>query len=502
MNARKNKIVMFNPKASPKMPYDAHPLAILTAVSMLDESVYEICVIDWHYDRFEELLRDACRDAFICGITSMTGYQLSTMLQGARIAKASNPDIIVVCGGCHPTLMPEQTLANHLVDMVVIGQGPRTFAELVAALANGTDLHAVDGIGFKENGRAVLTTPRPRTDINTFPPVPYHLLKDFDQFLPKTSFAQKTFYYLTSEGCTGNCKFCAEESLYHRKWRSLDIPRVIDDIVSMRAKYAFDGVAISDSNFYVSEKRVAEFCEKMIPLGLKWGGTSARPDQLSRYSDATLALMKQSGLSDIFLGVESGSDDTLVLMDKKCVIQDTLNILPRLHKHGIRVQCSFVIGVPGVEIKEDFRSTMKFINYLRSTAWVSQFHLFVYTPLPGTRFIADAVKQGYCVPQTLEEWTKYELHADIVPWVPKRYSQFTDAASIYFMFLAGHAKHVISAIMPRSLQWLGWIMYHAMRGLSDFRISTSCFVFPVEYHVIKWVLLRKDRLFGKKKLLF
>ncbi|MDO9541136.1 MAG: radical SAM protein, partial [Kiritimatiellia bacterium] len=343
---------------------------------------------------------------------------------------------------------------------------------------------------------------RPREDINNFPAYPYHLLENFETFLVTTSFAKKALYYLTSEGCTGKCKFCGEESLYHRRWHSLAVDRVIAEIRALQNRYHFDGVAIADSNFYVNQQRVIEFCEKIKPLNLKWGGTSGRPDQLRKYQDSTFAMMKDSGLHDLFLGVESSDNNTLALMAKGTTVEDTIEVIPRLRRHGIRVQCSFIIGVPGVDVRKDLKSTMAFINRLRRTGNVAQFHLFVYTPLPGTGFLADAVRLGYKVPKKLEEWCHYEFHAHTTPWIPKKYAEITDACSIYFMFLAGHTHTIVRSVLPRGTQWMGIIAERMMFLVSLLRVSTCCFAFPIEYRIIKWILLHKDRFFGNKKLMF
>ncbi len=497
------RILMINPQASPKMPYDGPPLSILAPLCKLVGTGRTITVLDWHYANYEDRIRKAAENADVCGITCMTGYQIKTMLEAARIAKASNPRLVIVCGGAHPTLMPEQTLRNNLIDVVVIGQGPTTFQELIEALEGRRELSAVRGIGWKkDDGQLVINEARERENISDFSPVPYHLLEHFEDYIIKTSFAERTLYYLSAEGCPGACKFCAEESLYHRRWRGLPVDRIIADIRAAREKYDFDGVAIADSNFYVNEKRVVDFCTAMKPLGLKWGGTSGRPDQLARYKDETFALMKASGLSDIFLGVESGDDQTLELMGKGCVTQQTLDVLPRLHKHGIRVQCSFIIGVPGVDVRKDFKSTMRFINRLRKTGDVSQFHLFVYTPLPGTRFMADAQKLGYKIPENLEDWTHYELHAHTSPWIPKRYALYTDAASVYFMFLARNTEQVVRALIPRPWLPLALLAERLMYGISLIRVSTAFFFFPIEFRIIKWVLMHKSRLFPDKKIMF
>ena len=113
-----------------------------------------------------------------------------------------------------------------------------------------------------------------------------------------------------------------------------------------------------------------------------------------------------------------------------------------------------------------------------------------------------AIRLGYKLPQKLEDWCHYELHAHTTPWVPKKYAEITDACSIYFMFLAGHVRKVIRSVLPRGTQWLGIIAERMMYLISLLRISTGCFAFPIEYRIIKWVLLHKDRFFRGKKLMF
>ena len=502
MNSPRPKIVMFNPLASPKMPYDGPPMSILAAVCLIDLEKYDVKAIDWHYKDFEKRIAAECADALIFGVTCMTGYQIGTMLAAARLAKQVNPSIVVVCGGSHPTLMPEQTLENPLIDCVVIGQGPRTFKNLVECLVAGKTPEGIAGVGFKKDGRIVINDAALREDINNFPRYPYHLLDNYEDYLVTTRFARKAAYMLTSEGCPSNCSFCGEAALYKRRWIALTVDRVMEEIEDLKKRYNIDGVVIADSNFFVDERRVAEFCRRLIPLGIRWGGTSARSDQLKRYKDETWQLMKDSGLDGIFLGVESASDETLRVMNKGAHIADTLAVLPRAKRFGFDMQCSFVVGVPGIDVEKDFKNTMKFINEMRRQDLVSQFHVFIYTPLPGTPFLPAAERQGYKVPAKLEDWISYEFHAHSPPWVPKTYAGITDQLSVYFMFLSGNARKVVQSVAPRRLLWLGLLAERVVYHLSAFRVQHCFFRFPIEFKVAKFVLLHRAMFFRDKKLLF
>ncbi len=493
---------MFNPRASLKMPYDGPPMSILAAVSKIDLNVYRVVVVDWHSKDFEKRLERECADAMVLGVTCMTGYQIGRMLAAAALAKQVNPAIKVVCGGWHPTLMPKQTLSHELIDFIVMGQGPWSFEALVNCIRNGQLPGTVPGVGYKKDGRLLINERPPIENINNFPPMPYQLLAHYEDFLAETSFAKRAAYILTSQGCPSNCNFCTEAAFHRRQWTARPVDWIIALIKDFKEKYNIDGVIVADSNFYVNEKRVAEFCKAMIPLGLKWGGTSSRSDQLARYSDETWDLMKASGLHDIFLGVESASNETLKAMNKGNKIEDTLAVLPKARQRGIRIQCAFVIGVPGVDIQKDFEADMRFINAMRKTDLVAQFHMFSFTPYPGVPFLKQSFALGYKQPDTLEEWGNYTLHADVAPWIPPQYPNITDQLSVYFMFLAGHTRKVVTAVAPPRLLHLALWAESVLYRLFSFRVQHSFFRLPIEFNMIMFILHRRQWFFGDTKIYF
>ncbi len=499
---KRPKIVMFNPQASPKMPYDGPPLSILSAVAAIDFNQYDVRIVDWHYPDAEQRIARECADALVFGVTCMTGYQIGTMLKSVELAKKVNPNIKVVCGGWHPTLLPEQTLDCEFIDYVVMGQGPWTFKALVDCIRNNQLPEQLLGVGYKKDGKKFIAERPPIEPITSFPPLPYHLLDRYEDYLVQTSFAKRAAYILSSQGCPSNCHFCSEAAFHYRKWTALPVEQVIATIKDLKAKYNIDGVVVADSNFFVNEKRVAEFCRQLIPLKLHWGGTSSRADQLARYSDETWQLMEDSGLFDIFLGVESASNETLKVMNKGCTIEHTIATLPKAKQHGISIQCSFVIGVPGVDIQKDFETDMRFINEQRKKGLVAQFHMFSFTPYPGVPFLVEAVKLGYHQPTTLTGWGHYDLHADVAPWIPPKYPKITDQLSVYFMFLAGNARKVVASVAPKKLLWLALLAERVIYHLSAFRVNHSFFRFPIEYRIAKFILMHRTKFFGDKKLVF
>jgi hypothetical protein len=85
----------------------------------------------------------------IVGISMLTGTYKSAENVG-RIAKELNEDVVVVVGGTHPTVLPDETIKNEYFDYVVRGEGEYTFLDL----AEGVMIADIPGLTYiNERGR-------------------------------------------------------------------------------------------------------------------------------------------------------------------------------------------------------------------------------------------------------------------------------------------------------------------------------------------------------------
>ena len=94
------------------------------------------------------------------------------------IKAVKQQDLPLCLIGQHPTARPEACLSESDVDYVVIGEPENTVSELVDALASGKqDFRSIDGLGFNENGKAILTGKRAFIeDLDSLPFPARHLL--------------------------------------------------------------------------------------------------------------------------------------------------------------------------------------------------------------------------------------------------------------------------------------------------------------------------------------
>ena len=144
------------------------PLPVIALGTHLEKNGYETLIIDQRVENnWKELLEStlANKNVICVGISSMTGSQITGGIEASKVVKSVSPEIPVVWGGVHPSLMPEQTAASEFVDIVVIGEGEDTILELAQKFEKKEPIESVKGISYKDKGKVVCTCQREFFDI-------------------------------------------------------------------------------------------------------------------------------------------------------------------------------------------------------------------------------------------------------------------------------------------------------------------------------------------------
>src|SRR3984957_9693036 len=151
---RSKKIVFFFPAFAST---DATaPLGILAVSTPLLRAGYQVRIIDSTITHnFQKRVLEELSDALCLAVSLVTGPMIKETVQIAKEAKRLYPNLPVILGGWHPSLLPDQTLAAEYVDVVVKGQGEDAMLEIVERIAAGESLRGVEGVGYKEDGRLV-----------------------------------------------------------------------------------------------------------------------------------------------------------------------------------------------------------------------------------------------------------------------------------------------------------------------------------------------------------
>lgn len=316
----------------------------------------------------------------VVGISSVT-QNFEIAKKYAKLVKSAGYAVII--GGAHISAMPVALTDD--MDVGVVGEGEETLAELMSlylidkTFANKERLSQVKGIVYSHNGNKIQTEPRPLIDPLDKIPFP---AREF-------SYIHRGFNVFTSRGCPYKCCFCFT-SHHWQKVRFFPTEYVVREIKDIIEKYNPSHITIADDLFIQNKKRLAEIVgllkEAKITEHVSFN-INLRTDHVD---DRTAELMKEMGVKDVFMGVESGVQRSLTyLKGGKITVEQNRMAIEILKKHGIRCTAGIIIGAP-TETKEEILETLKFVKESK----LDKFYIFTLTPLPGTAVWNYALKKG------------------------------------------------------------------------------------------------------------
>lgn len=436
------KVVLFNP--APRSGVQAHrrvelPLSLLCPATPLVRAGHDVVIVDQFADpAWQRKLARALDERPVCfGVTCMTGPQILYALDACRYAKERHPDLPVVWGGVHASLMPHQTLAHPLVDVVVIGEGEATFFELVHALAEQRPLDGVAGIAFRgDAGRVHVTPPRPFVDLDAEPPLAYELV-DLDLYR-RRMFGVDHLSFNSSRGCTFRCSFCWDPVMHKRTWRAMRPDTVLEDLRKIVREHGIRGFLFTDDHFFIDLKRARAILEKIVAadLGVTIGKLQIRADTICRMQPDFLELLVRAGVTRLTIGVESGSQRILDLIKKDVTVEEVIEANRRLAPHPIVPLYLFMMGMP-TETPDDLRASIELAERLIADNPKAAKTFNIYTPYPGTELYGVARELGLREPDRLEGWARFNFRnvPEEAAWIPPETKRLIENLDLPLMFL-------------------------------------------------------------------
>jgi radical SAM superfamily enzyme YgiQ (UPF0313 family) len=414
------------------------------------------------------LARVAAPETSMLAVTVMPGPQVTQAVDVCRRIKAAHPGVPIVWGGYFPTQHADTVLSAPFVDYVVRSQGELPLLALVATLRSGGSLAAIGGLSWT-NGAGTVTHNGvgPMMPLDDLPELPYARV-DMRQYIHRNYLGRRTAAHNSSFGCPFACSFCAVVAMSNRRWLAQSPARMERVVRHLASTYRVDAVQMHDMDFFISEARTAEFCDRIRDLHIGWWGLG-RVDTLMQYSEKTWQGMARSGLKMIFSGAESGSDATLAAMNKggKASTSLTLDLADRMRRHGIVPEFSFVLGSPP-DPMGDVARTFEFIRTIKRINPATEVVLYTYTPVPLDGTLYDRARQeGFAFPDSLEEWASPRWQALSmrrgagIPWmegaVRRRIRNFERVINAYYPTVTD----------PRLTRWRRGVL----RGLSAWRYA-------------------------------
>jgi radical SAM superfamily enzyme YgiQ (UPF0313 family) len=378
------------------------PLNLLCIGTGLKAAGFEVKIINCAFEKDPlRAIGGHLKDTLFAGITMLTP-EVPSAYRVMKFIK-ENSSIPIVAGGWHSTLFAEQTAESEIVDFVVCGEGEEHILYIAKMLEAKTNIR---GKIFSKKF----------IDLNKLDLVDYSIDENIERFIRSYLTDHLSKYvtqpmrwlpYESSRGCPSQCSFCINTVTENNHYRSISSEKVILELEYLSRKYKLTHLKFIDDNFFVDMSRSRRIAEGLLKKGIKltWDA-ECRCDYFNErmLNDETLKLMKESGLIQLTLGVESGSAHSLRLMKKGIAPDEAEYAIKKCNEHGIIARSSFILEIPG-ENFNDIKQTITFINRMRRFPYFTC-GVGTFRPYPRCELTNELLSKGYLKqPQTLIQWS-------------------------------------------------------------------------------------------------
>ncbi|MEA1958957.1 MAG: radical SAM protein [Chloroflexota bacterium] len=355
------------------------PYSLLQIGALLREQGHDVSLIDANgdnldYHRLSAKLESPQYDALVFRFTPTTfDHDMKT----AVLSKKLHPHAVTIgiCWTLHS--LPEQVIAGvPELDVYVRHEYETVTPQLIDALDGNTSLADVTGIAYRTGERiAVTEDAAPVDDYDSLPIPAYDLLACFDNYFINTPAGKPFTIMYTSKGCPYGCTFC---TVARTKWKKRNAAGILEELRYLRENYGIKTVSFFDETFTIDRRRVLDIARGISynDLEVKWYCNT----RVELVDKGLLATMYRGGCRGVSFGVESGSQSVLDKAEKGSTIEQAEHAILWAKKAGIKVYCSFIMGLP-CETWDTVRETIDFVRRTLPTG--AQFN--VATPYPGTK---------------------------------------------------------------------------------------------------------------------
>jgi radical SAM superfamily enzyme YgiQ (UPF0313 family) len=276
----------------------------------------------------------------------------------------------IMVGGPHTSVALETIPAY--VDFVVQGEGEQALLDIFSGQAL----------------QRVIRSPRFK-DIDWLPFEPWDLFTRLDyDFSCDWLQARPVFPLNTSRGCPFRCSFCSVQSIWGSSWTAFSPQRVIAEIEVLVRDYRAAGIYFREDNFTLDPGRTSAICGELLrkELRIEWA-CETRADSLC--DEDLVRRMSAAGCRAVYLGIESGSQRMLDLLNKGLRVAQIERALLLCRKHKIKTYCSLMVGLPD-ERYRDYVLTRQLMARLKP-----DYHLFnVFVGIPSSPLYEQLCSRG------------------------------------------------------------------------------------------------------------
>ena len=318
-------------------------------------------------------------------LMNVRSYTYPIAVRAAEMFKELNPGGLVIVGGMHASVAPDQMVETRVFDKICTGPGEKLIVDLVKRPEQFP--RVFEGKGAKSMSEW------PRIDRTLWPkPASLPLKYKFGWPLePGLGWGPRPVAtVMTSRVCPWQCAFCNENSYIPNMGRR-SVDQVIEELNDLDDRYGIRSVVIHDSMFFQNPRWLEEWLEKYPRKANRvwpyWA--AARADTVTEWPELFERLVKETNWSTVSIGFESGSDRVLRILNKQVTEAEnafTVDLVNRIGdeqaaagKTPVKFWSNVMLAIPGERPEDAFKTLRLLKRMKRATPSIA-----FYAPYPGS----------------------------------------------------------------------------------------------------------------------
>jgi len=394
------------------------PVGLAYLAAYVREGGHDIQVIDAFGEQlvFQEIENRIKKfQPSLIGITCMTPNAPMAQQVASEIKKAF-PEITIVFGGIHPSLMPDEVLKDPHVDYIIRKEGEISFLNLINTLESGNPLKDVKGLSWRQEGENVHNEDEKFCEnIDMFPFPAWDIFPTHIYTVPvQWSYAHPVLPMLTSRGCPNRCSFCSLQTV-GPNYRGRSTENILAELEFLIKNFGVRQIMLLDAIFPINKKAAMEFLTALIQNGFHKKVCWVTETRVDYVDYEVLCKMKEANFRLVAFGIESGVQEILDNVNKNIKVPQIHKAVSLAKKAKLDIYGLYMLGLPGETIKEA-RETVRLAKELNTD--YAKFNITV--PYPGTKLFYEAIKEGTLKSLVWSDYASYHSATGKDPvYVPK-----------------------------------------------------------------------------------
>lgn len=314
-------------------------------------------------------------DVYIITYSSATRYGVKNTCEYIR---KTYPESKIILGGPHPTVSPYNVFGDIYGDTIITGEAEEFIIEYLnndyyddmSIYHDDTHIHhggmTIYNAGIIENLDSLQFPARKLFNYNNV--VNKSGIHGCEKGILSTTM-------ISSRGCNYKCSFCCHNHMMYSKWRSRSAENISKEIISLKEDYGIKHIRFVDDCFTFNRDRIKKICKNTKELDISFMCIT-RADICGI---DMLKMLKDGGCTTIDIGVESGSNRLLNMMNKRESVEQMKKCIIDAKNIGLKTKVFLQYNLP-YETEEDIQKTMDFLRECKPDYYT----LSKFVPLPGS----------------------------------------------------------------------------------------------------------------------